>query len=160
MEKAKFEIVKSTVGNKSVMPKMKITIIGNTANGRICKGYLSPFRGYRFQVSINKNGDGDLGSSEVLGLARILFADYTIPDDKADAWGYQTNFNDDTGIMLLQCMANDAIRKFSCGERSVSDKETLRKFIEICANYIAQKVGATANFNMETISEFVNYCDE
>lgn len=160
MEKVKFEIVKSTVGDISVMPKMKISVFGDTTNGRIHVGYLSPFRGYRFQVSINKNGDGDLGSSEVLGLARILFADYAIPDDKADAWGYQTNFNDDTGIMLLQCMANDAIRKFTWGERGVSDEETLRKFVEICANYIAHKVGATANFNMETIPEFVNYCDE
>ena len=57
-------------------------------------------------------------------------------------------------------MANDAIRKFTWGERGVSDEETLRKFVEICANYIAHKVGATANFNMETIPEFVNYCDE
>lgn len=33
-------------------------------------GYLTPFRGYRFQISGNKKGEGDLGSSPVIPFFR------------------------------------------------------------------------------------------
>ena len=35
-------------------------------------GYLTPFRGYSFQVSGSLDGAGDLGSSQVIGLGNVL----------------------------------------------------------------------------------------
>ena len=37
-------------------------------------GYLTPFRGYSFQVSGNKSGDGDHGSSPVIAFYRDVLA--------------------------------------------------------------------------------------
>lgn len=36
------------------------------------KLYLSPFRGYKFQVSASEDGSWDIASSEVVGLANMM----------------------------------------------------------------------------------------
>ena len=43
-----------------------------SANSGETLGYLSPFRGYCFQVSNTVEGEGDLGSSIPIGLGNIL----------------------------------------------------------------------------------------
>lgn len=46
-------------------------------NGRkVNTVYLSPFRGYRFQVSGTLDGVGDYGSTEVVGLGNVLHAKF------------------------------------------------------------------------------------
>jgi hypothetical protein len=51
------------------MPILKLM----NADGRSL-GYVSPFRGYCFQVSATVNGEGDKGSSTVVGLGNIVKA--------------------------------------------------------------------------------------
>lgn len=160
MKNVTFEIVKSSIADNSTMPQMKITV-NDDISGRTRIGFLAPFRGYKFQVSGNLNGARDCGSSEVVGLARILLADYGIPEDKMSIWGYQTNIPiSETGIYMLQALAEVAIRKFTDGERGLYEVYTLTKFIKLCAIYIANKVGsniiAPSTFN----DEYAKYCDE
>lgn len=52
----------------TTMPIVEVICDG----GRYEKGYLTPFRGYRFQVSGTKDGQGDCGSSQVVGLGNIV----------------------------------------------------------------------------------------
>lgn len=49
----------------SKMPIIELCIDDKTV------GYLSPFRGYSFQVSETLNGHRDMGSSQVIGLGNI-----------------------------------------------------------------------------------------
>lgn len=58
---------------------MPILVIENTVatsdrkgNPYYDKGYLSPFRKYCFQVSSDVEGNGDMGSSKVIGLNNVL----------------------------------------------------------------------------------------
>lgn len=58
-------IAQATFGEITYEGFSKIpTIEIKLSSGR--KGYLSPFRGYCFQVSGNKEGDGDYGSSPII----------------------------------------------------------------------------------------------
>ena len=164
MKNVTFEIVKSTVSaDNSTMPQMKITV-DDSDSDRKRIGYLTPFRGYRFRVSGDMNGGGDYGSSEVVGLARILLADYGTAEDKMGTWGYQTNvpiFN--TGVYMLEALAEIAIVKFTDGERGLKERITLTKFVELCSAYIANKVGS--NFIVSSLlspvdDNYTNYCDE
>ena len=74
-------------------------------------GYLSPFRGYRFQVSQTFDGCGDLGSSDVVGLNKILHCN--APKDLGE-FGYNSNLGwEDTCIEFLMGQALVALSKFS-----------------------------------------------
>lgn len=42
-------------------------------------GYLSPFRGYKFQVSKTRKGDWDVASTDVVGLGNIILATENLP---------------------------------------------------------------------------------
>ena len=162
MKNVTFEIVKGTVStDNSTMPQMKI-IVNNSDTGRTRVGFLTPFRGYRFQVSGDMNGGGDYGSSEVAGLARILLADYNMPEDKAGTWGYQSNIRtENTGIYMLETLANVAIGEFTDGERGLHERYTLMKFVELCSMYIANKVGSNLVVTSLLINDkYVKYCDE
>lgn len=55
----------------SDFPQVEV-LINNEEGTTIFKGWLSPFRGYRFQVSGNDNGVGDFGSSPVIQYSRDL----------------------------------------------------------------------------------------
>jgi hypothetical protein len=52
---------------------MPIAVLVNENGDEI--GFLSPFRGYSFQVSGDFEGHGDMGSSRVIGLANVLTAE-------------------------------------------------------------------------------------
>ena len=74
-------------------------------------GYLSPFRGYSFQVSGDRDGQGDLGSSQVIGLNNIMDARLGTSRNL----GYQSNLTQiSTKAELLKGQAMLAINKF-CG---------------------------------------------
>lgn len=62
-KQAEFDTVVTFEGHTGI-PTLKITD-GSHA------GYLTPFRGYCFQVSGNKKGDGDYGSSGNIPFAEI-----------------------------------------------------------------------------------------
>lgn len=51
---------------------MPIGILTNSKGREV--GYLSPFRGYSFQVSADFEGHGDFGSTQVFGLNNLLDA--------------------------------------------------------------------------------------
>ena len=165
MEKvAHYEIVKSTI-NGDVMPLMKITVLGGeNLTEEIEVGYLSPFGGYEFRVSSSKSEDGKcLAASDNVGLATILFANYNVPKRKYAMWGYQTfrTESKDIGLLMLHCMAQNAILEFTnnipCGAYST---DTLTKYVEICANYIAQKTGSSKRYEVDIYDKNVKYCDE
>ena len=161
MKYVTFEIVKGTITDINTMPHMKITV-NDDISGRTRIGFLAPFRGYRFQVSGNITGDGDYGSSEVVGLARILLADYNMPEDKAGTWGYQSNIRtENIGIYILETLAEIAIGKFTNGgERGIKERDTLTKFVELCSMYIANKVGNNLVVSSLLINDdYVNYCE-
>ena len=155
-----FEIIKGTITDINTMPQMKITV-NDDISGRTRIGYLTPFRGYRFRVSGDMNGGGNYDSSEVVGLARILLADYGISEDKMGTWGYQTNIPiSETGIYMLQGIAEIAIHKFTDGERGLYEVYTLTKFIKLCAEYIAHKVGSNLIAPSTINDKYDKYCDE
>ena len=54
------------------MPILKVACVTNDEKEEeVITGYLSPFRGYRFQVSATHDGITDLGASDVVGLANL-----------------------------------------------------------------------------------------
>lgn len=55
-------------GIKFTEGRMPILVLTNSEKNI----YLSPFRGYKFQVSNSFDGDWDLGSSRVVGLGNII----------------------------------------------------------------------------------------
>lgn len=61
------EFIEMTYEGHSNIPTIKITDGVHT-------GYLSPFRGYSFQVSGTKDGDGDYGSSGIIKFKELYVA--------------------------------------------------------------------------------------
>lgn len=70
-------------------------------------GYLSPFRKYSFQVSGTFEGQGDMGSTRVVGLMNILGSTSDVNQPANCGW-------DETRRELLKGMASMAIMQF-CG---------------------------------------------
>lgn len=54
------------------MPILNVACVTmDEREAEIISGFLSPFRGYKFQVSATYDGQNDLGSSDVVGLANL-----------------------------------------------------------------------------------------
>ena len=71
MSENKINLVKVTIGNfftndSSNIPQIEINF--EDMNGNTNQLYLSAFRWYRFQISGDRNGDGDYGSTHVFGM--------------------------------------------------------------------------------------------
>lgn len=63
------------IGEESKIPMLPVNVfsIGEDGTKTLNRtNYLCPFRGYCFQVCGTKDGDGDCGSSGVIGLGHIL----------------------------------------------------------------------------------------
>ena len=89
---------------------MPIAVIDYDDNS---KGYLSPFRAYKFQVSGSFEGERDMGSSQVVGLKNIV--ELKMPN-KYGA-GYSSNVgNEDFVKEILKGQAMIAMVKASRGE--------------------------------------------
>jgi hypothetical protein len=60
---------------------------------------MSPFRGYKFQISETQKGEWDLASTEVLGLANIILATENLPNiqNHSGLSIYSSNFNYPSG---------------------------------------------------------------
>ena len=78
------------------------------------RGYLQPFRGYRFQVSGSVKGDGDHGSSEVLGLANIVTGVFsgraTAKNPDLSIWASNSS---DICVSLLEALAWNALDEYT-----------------------------------------------
>lgn len=61
-----------TIDYHSDIPQVEVIIESYDGSKFIRKGWLSPFRGYRFQVSGTRNGRGDYGSSPVMRYSKEL----------------------------------------------------------------------------------------
>ena len=104
--------------------------------------YLAPFRGYSFQVSGNMDGDGDYGSTPVVGLNNILDARY----GTCKKVGYQSNSSmKNMGRNVLFMMAEYTLRQFEhqgcCGTtviptREIFGKGMLNTFIDLCIEWL------------------------
>ena len=106
----------------------------------IRSGYLSPFRGYKFQVSGTEDGDWDLGSSKVIGLANIDyfrkgsgFSPYASNADRYDAI-----------IELFKGQAMLALNEFYGAKITRKEIKTLDDFCEECVDYINKICGTHA----------------
>lgn len=110
-------------------------------------GYLAPFRGYRFQVSGTFNGQGDYGSSEVVGLKNAIIKSTGSSDE---SWYYRSNCNaHNTSIEMLLGLATIAVAKF-CRNRDYimpdinlycwRDEHVLNDFIEACYNMLDNNI--------------------
>lgn len=72
-------------------------------------GYLSPFRGYSFQVSETFDEDGSLGATEVFGLNNLL--DARLGTERR--LGSQSNLRmDSVKLYMLELAAKEAVNKF------------------------------------------------
>lgn len=119
-----------------------------------CTGYLSPFRGYCFQVSMTSSGQWDMGSSPVLGLKNILEA--TVPGVIGS--GYQSNltWDGEAQACLLKGLALQALVEYSSRENAVLKlgkssfeednincvnkyyRDKLEKFIAVVVGYLKE----------------------
>lgn len=74
------------------MPILKVACVTeDEREAEIITGYLSPFRGYRFQVSATHDGQVDLGACDVVGLANL----------KINSWGQKTDTADTSSNCTL-----------------------------------------------------------
>ena len=155
---ARFELLRVSEGR---IPQMKVILLDKEGN-RIRKGYLTPFRGYRFQVSGNSEGVGDYGSTTVMDLKDLIMR---------SAKPYQASD-------LLEMMAEQAIFLFirntlNIGEGKINaecidyytnaNSCTIGKFIEESMKWLL-KTDDLANYgvinNHLWDEEYVAYCDE
>lgn len=143
------------------IPHMKVTLTDAEGN-KVTEGYLSPFRGYRFQVSGNSRGSGDYGSTIVMDLRDLIMR---------SAKPYQASD-------LLEMMAQQAIYEFikvtlNMGDGkivaagidhfSIPNSATMGKFIEESMKWLLKtdnldKYGVVNNHLWD--EEDVAYCDE
>lgn len=80
-------------------PIMKLEVVDN--GGEVVKtGYLSPFRGYCFQVSGDTEGNGDYGSSGVIGLANVIRG-FNVPRETSKLSIWSSNFSQEKILKIL-----------------------------------------------------------
>ena len=92
---------------------MPIGILTNSKGMEV--GYLSPFRGYSFQVSATFEGHSDLGSTQVFGLNNLLDARFGTERNI----GYQSNLRmDSVKLYMLELAAKEAVNKFCANSMS------------------------------------------
>ena len=126
---------------ENFMPVLEIKV-----NDKVV-GYLSPVRGYRFQVSGTFDGEGDYGSSEVVGLKNAILKSTGTSDNSLY---YRSNCNaHDTSIEMLLGLATIALAKF-CRNRNYiipdinlycwKDDHVLNDFLEACYDMLDNNI--------------------
>ena len=121
------------------MPRLEVMIVDDEEETVISKGWLSPFRNYCFQVSLTEDGVGDAGSSEVIGLRRLIYSRLEKPSHLN---GCQSNV-DSEGTMyeLLKGQIFIALVNFCSGEEvnmylGWDNEMLLRDFITAVMKYL------------------------
>ena len=133
------EIITSTDG----FPQLRIPCIDidGYGNKKEHDYYLSPFRGYRFQISGNERGGYDYASTPVIGLGNVVRAcrGYEAPGSRSSI--YSSNFNS-----LVEGIFEMAID--SCLSKFNADNMFLYKnmgtimpeFTQRCIDYVSSLV--------------------
>ncbi len=83
--------------------------------------WMSPFRGYKFQVSASIDGHTDCGSTEVVGLSNILtaFEDYTKEQTNKSSFTSNVSYEDYLGThshiatQIYDAMIRSCLMKFT-----------------------------------------------
>ena len=142
----KFDVSKSLeIVYVDGMPMMKIPCIDMWKDKEVEHNYyLSPFRGYCFQISGNAEGVGDYASTPVVGLGNIIKAcrGYEAPGSSLSI--YSSNFYSlERGI--FDSLVNACIDKFECScENSFMEfsntMKILPEFIQASIGYISSMV--------------------
>lgn len=128
--------------NENGFPVLRASINGD-------KFYIIPCKGYCLQTSRNMKGEGQVHSSQVVGLANILFADY----ERADKLIGKDNFNPTAsnisygsmGLYIVQLMVEAELANIGYSMSRVKffgpDFMTLNAFIHAIAVWIAKVSG-------------------
>ena len=130
------------------MPMMKIPCIdiwAEDAEDKVREHdyYLSPFRGYRFQISGDENGSGDYASTPVIGLGNIVLAynTYKVPNSASSIFASNSS---SIAYGIFEAFITSTIDKFeSRCDNTFSFKnmyEIIPQFTEECIKYIEEKV--------------------
>ena len=143
LEKIKFGEIVSEEGK---IPVLELLVVDEN-DETITIGYLSPFRGYKFQVSGTDKGEGDCGGSIVIGLARCI----TFTDGDGPTY-YSNEDRKGIAIELLRGQASLAISQF-CRPTSwhgqyippkmydwINDNNPFEQFINLCYDYIKKNM--------------------
>ena len=122
-------------------------------------GYLSPFRGYSFQVSATFEGHSDLGSTQVFGLNNLLDARFGTERNL----GYQSNLRMDTvKVYLLKLAAKEAVDIFLQRTQSLLKEhgiETYRVFEDTpCEPYLGEGKKLPFLYGSTMLDRFTALC--
>lgn len=122
------------------IPTMKFVIDENH------KYFLTPFRGYAFQVSYTEDGVGDAGSSDVVGLGNLVRAldGYAYPGSRSSL--YAANVSP-----LKACFtafAEEAINRsglkipmfIEVNGETMPSHRYMESFIDICINWVKENM--------------------
>ena len=121
--KLAIEFGEMTIDEESKIPILPVNVfcIGEDGTKTLMRtNYLCPFRAYSFQVCGNLNGEGDNGSSSVIGLGNCLTS------KSYDGLAFRSNYNSD-GIAkeLLRGQISLAMNQFY--GKSISDARYMFK---------------------------------
>ena len=145
---ARYEMMRRE--NADTMPHMKITLL-NEEGEEIRVGYLSPYRGYCFQVSADSRGNGDMASTITMDLLQLVLG-------AAKPYGASS---------ILMELVYLAITRFAgCNAETfngdnATNVDTLFKFVHDAMNWLvhgrAKEIGLKDNYLW--IEDNVAYCD-
>lgn len=99
--------------------------------------FLSPFRGYSFQVSGDEEGHGDRGSSKVLGLGNVIQT--KLVRGQLNSSLYASNLaSDELPREIFRLMALDAIfqSNFRKEDFEYQDWWVFETFIDDCVTWV------------------------
>jgi hypothetical protein len=123
------------------MPMLEVCLSDDKWTGI---AYLSPFRGYRFQISETFDGQGDLASTPVLGLANIILAteNYVRLDSNSSIYAFNSSYQEGSAAkdiftaMAIQCIADLASRHDAVANLDYSSMKIIDEFIGKCYDYL------------------------
>ena len=135
------EIVVSEDG----FPQLRIPCIDSWKDEEVEHDYyLSPFRGYCFQISSNADGVGDCASTPVIGLGNVIKACRGYHRTPSSSSIYASNFSSlERGI--FDSLVNACIDKFErgCDNSFMEFSNTMKilpEFIQASIDYISSLV--------------------
>ena len=156
---AKYELLRTTT--EGSIPRMKITLT-DAEGKKVAKGYLSPFRGYRFQVSGNAKGIGDYGSTKVMDLKDLIMRSAK-PYQASDLLGMMAEHAVYEYIKITLNLLEGEVVASCIDYFSIANSDTMGKFIEESMKWILKtndltEYGVKNNYLWN--EKNVAYCDE
>lgn len=136
-------------GDSSKMPQLKLMVTSDLGeDGTATRSYyLSPFRGYRFQVSGNADGECDYGSSEVIGLGNVVAAcdGYKAPSSNSSIYAANDSMCQIIFRGLIKCALDQAKQRcgFSIPMQMEDDgwrDDIIDEFVDDSINYIKARM--------------------